>query len=424
MGRAANNRETPVLIQPPAMHGASSRDDCQATVFSAWPFALLTFVSATLALYLSFRFELDSPGAAALCVMVVARPDVRDLLPMSVWRCIGTFAGTLAALLLIALFAQSPWLFLIGFAAWMGACVFASVYLPDRRLFGIALAGFTPALIAAPALQNMSQAFEIAMDRMAGVIVGVLSTALVFVLFAPAARRVAPASASSANSNPNLNPNSNSNSNPNLNPNSNSNSKSNPNPNPNPNSNSNSNSAATRTATSAHWNSASTSPALMFTAWRYALAAAIAVLVGCGFWFLTKWTDGSTMLIIFGATTALFVQTDDPGASALNSAKGMLAAVVAGFVCLLGVWPAVDGFPLFALGLAPFIIGGALLKARPATIGAATAYLVYLMALVSPGNPTIYDLPAYLNKAYAFVIGVALGAAVLAILRPPDLAHD
>ena len=162
----------------------------------------------------------------------------------------------------------------------------------------------------------------------------------------------------------------------------------------------------------------------MFTAWRYALAAAIAVLVGCGFWFLTKWTDGSTMLIIFGATTALFVQTDDPGASALNSAKGMLAAVVAGFICLLGVWPAVDGFPLFALGLAPFIIGGALLKARPATIGAATAYLVYLMALVSPGNPTIYDLPAYLNKAYAFVIGVALGAAVLAILRPPDLAHD
>ena len=60
----------------------------------------------------------------------------------------------------------------------------------------------------------------------------------------------------------------------------------------------------------------------------------------------------------------------------------------------------------------------------PTTIGAATAYLVYLMALVSPGNPTIYDLPAYLNKAYAFVIGVALGAAVLAILRPPDLAHD
>ena len=390
MGRAANNRETPVLIQPPAMHGASSRDDCQATVFSAWPFALLTFVSATLALYLSFRFELDSPGAAALSVMVVARPDVRDLLPMSVWRCIGTFAGTLAALLLIALFAQSPWLFVIGFAAWMGACAFASVYLPDLRHFGIALAGFTPALIAAPALQNMSQAFEIAMDRMAAVIVGVLSTALVFVLFAPAARRVAPASASSANSNPN----------------------------------SNSNSASTRTAPGALWNSASTSPALMFTAWRYALAAAIAVLVGCGFWFLTKWTDGSTMLIIFGATTALFVQTDDPGASALNSAKGMLAAVVAGFVCLLGVWPAVDGFPLFALGLAPFIIGGALLKARPTTIGAATAYLVYLMALVSPGNPTIYDLPAYLNKAYAFVIGVALGAAVLAILRPPDLAHD
>ena len=97
----------------------------------------------------------------------------------------------------------------------------------------------------------------------------------------------------------------------------------------------------------------------MFTAWRYALAAAIAVLVGCGFWFLTKWTDGSTMLIIFGATTALFVQTDDPGASALNSAKGMLAAVVAGFVCLLGVWPAVDGFPLFALGLAPLFLGSA-----------------------------------------------------------------
>ncbi|MCC7227267.1 MAG: FUSC family protein [Burkholderiaceae bacterium] len=347
------------------------RSDREPTVFSPWLFALLTFVSATLALYLSFRFELDSPGAAALTVMVVARPDVRDLLPMSVWRSVGTFAGTLAALLLIALFAQSPWLFVIGFAAWMGACVFVSVYLPDVRHFGIALAGFTPALIAAPALQNMSQVFEIAMDRMAVVIVGVLSTALVFVLFAPAARLVAPVSAPSA-----------------------------------------------------HWNSASNSPALMYKVWRYALATAIAVLLGCGFWFLTKWTDGSTMLIIFGATTALFVQADDPGASALNSTKGTLAAVVAGFVCLLGVWPAVDGFPLFALGLAPFIIGGALLKARPTWIGAATAYLVYLTALISPGNPTIYDLPAYLNKAYAFVIGVTLAAAVLAVLRPPDLTHD
>lgn len=341
-----------------------------ARPLSAWPFSLFTYASMVLSLFLAFRLEFDSPGAAALTAMVVARPETGDLLRLGIWRCIGTFAGMLAALALIALFAQSPWLFIIGFAAWMGLCIFVSAFLAPLQRFGIALAGFTPALIAAPALLDMNRVFEIAMDRMAAVVLGVLCSTLVFVVCSPNSNSVAPASTTAAE--------------------------------------------ACRVSVRA----------IARVAWRDAIATASAVLLGCGFWITTKWTDGSNMLILFGATTALLVQNDDPTASAISFLQGMLIAAVAGFVCLFGMWPAVDGFPLFVVCLAPFVFVGSLLKANRRWMGPATAYLVFLMILISPENLTVYDLPGYLNKAYAFIIGTALAAAALAVLRPVDRAHD
>lgn len=360
------------LTRSPTMPGNPAPGGGDATVFPAWQFALLAFASAVLALYLSFRFEFDNPGSAALTVLVVARPQAHDILPMSVWRCVGTIVGTLVALLLLALFAQSPWLFVIGFAAWMGVCVFVSVRLPDIRHFGVAVAGFTPALIAAPALNNMHQVFEIAMGRMTVVIIGVLCTALVFGLFAPLARPVEPGRSAGRVAQNNIPP------------------------------------GTTRDS----------------NALQYALATAIAALVSCGFCIVTAWPASSDMLIIFGASTATLVQTDDPVRGAIGFAAGMLLAVAAGFVCLLGVWPAVDGFPLFALGLAPFVITACLFKVSPVWAGPATAYLIYLMTLISPDNLPAYDLPAYLNKAYAFIIGVLLATALFSILRPARNPHD
>src|SRR5271170_4655599 len=76
-------------------------------------FSLRTAAAAILALALAYWLELSDPQWATLTVYLLAQPTVGGALAKGAWRAVGTVAGGLIGLVLVALFSQAAGL-LVG----------------------------------------------------------------------------------------------------------------------------------------------------------------------------------------------------------------------------------------------------------------------------------------------------------------------
>lgn len=146
---------------------------------SIWAHGGRTAAAALLALWCAFILQLDTPYSAMTTVLIVSNPVQGMILSKSVYRLGGTLIGGIAGVTLMALFAQSPVLFLLGFAAWLALCTAASTLLRGFRSYGAVLAGYTVALIAMPAVDRPESIFTLGMARVAVVSLGIASSALV-----------------------------------------------------------------------------------------------------------------------------------------------------------------------------------------------------------------------------------------------------
>ncbi len=78
-------------------------------------FALRTVAAGLLTLYLAFLFDLEQPKWALMTVVIVSQPLAGMALKRSFAQVLGTFAGAVVAVLIMALFARnrcrssSPW---------------------------------------------------------------------------------------------------------------------------------------------------------------------------------------------------------------------------------------------------------------------------------------------------------------------------
>lgn len=148
-------------------------------------FALRNWLASILALYLAFALQLESPYWAWLTVWIVAQPTPGMLLSKSLYLVIGTVAGAVLGIMLIALFAQTPELFVLALALLVGGCTVASNILTNFRAYGTVLAGYTSGLIASGAINTPDQVFFIAMARAAAILLGIACAILVASIFAP-----------------------------------------------------------------------------------------------------------------------------------------------------------------------------------------------------------------------------------------------
>jgi uncharacterized membrane protein YccC len=142
-------------------------------------FLLRTLLAFAIAYYVAYALELDGPYSAGTTVLIVATASRGAVLSKSFWRIIGSLVGGVAAIVLMALFAQSPVLFVAGFAVWLGVCTFLSSLLRYFRSYAAVLAGYTVALVAFGALNDPENIFILAASRVAVVTIGVLVTCLV-----------------------------------------------------------------------------------------------------------------------------------------------------------------------------------------------------------------------------------------------------
>ncbi|MGV8462427.1 FUSC family protein, partial [Pseudomonas aeruginosa] len=75
-----------------------------------------------LALWCAFRFDLEQPQWALMTVLIVSQPLSGMVVAKGLFRLLGTLVGTAMSVLMIALFAQAPWLFLLAISLWLGLC--------------------------------------------------------------------------------------------------------------------------------------------------------------------------------------------------------------------------------------------------------------------------------------------------------------
>ncbi len=148
-------------------------------------FALRQWLAAMLTLYICFALQIESPYWALLAVWIVAQTAPGMVLSKSVYFFCGTVVGAILGLILIALFAQAPELFVLALALLVAACTVASNLLTNFRAYGTVLVGYTAGIVAAGSINSPDQVFFIAVARATSIIIGISCSILVTSIFAP-----------------------------------------------------------------------------------------------------------------------------------------------------------------------------------------------------------------------------------------------
>ena len=150
----------------------------------AVPFAIRTTAALLLAYLVSFTIQLDTASSAGLCVAIVAQPSPGMALSKAVYRAGGTILGGAVALVFIACFPQDRTMLLLCFTLWLGACTFVAALLRDFRSYGAVLCGYTVGIIALGGIDTASSAWSATLNRVAAILIGILSVAVVNTLLA------------------------------------------------------------------------------------------------------------------------------------------------------------------------------------------------------------------------------------------------
>ncbi|MDE1942984.1 MAG: FUSC family protein [Betaproteobacteria bacterium] len=142
-------------------------------------------IAGMLALWVSLLFDLEQPRTALITVTIVMQAHSGMVLTKSYYRLVGTVAGILVSLVLVALFAQDRIPFLISMALWIGLCTAGSVILRDHQSYAFVLAGYTLCLVGLPATVHPEHAFDIAMNRVSEIVIGLACATVVSDLVLP-----------------------------------------------------------------------------------------------------------------------------------------------------------------------------------------------------------------------------------------------
>jgi len=153
-----------------------------------WPavgFALRTTAASLVALYIAFLLNLDDPKWAPMTVWIVAQSSRGMSLSKGQYRILGTIIGAVAAVTMVALFAQVPELFILTLALWLGLCTALATGLRNFRAYGAVLAGYTAAIIAFDSISSPLEVFDIAVARVIYIGLGIVTEAVFTTVFAP-----------------------------------------------------------------------------------------------------------------------------------------------------------------------------------------------------------------------------------------------
>jgi uncharacterized membrane protein YccC len=151
---------------------------------SSWAFALRIWAAMMVALYAAFWLQLESASSAAVTVGILALQTRGQAYQKAAYRLLATIVGVVASFVIGGLFAQSRDLFVIGFAGWLGLCIYVGGLLDGNRAYGAVLSGYTVALVAVTQIDSPQNIFSAGVNRGGAIVIGIAALALVNDAFA------------------------------------------------------------------------------------------------------------------------------------------------------------------------------------------------------------------------------------------------
>lgn len=148
-------------------------------------YALRAWIASTLALFIAFELQLDNPIWAWLTAWIVSQPTPGMVLSRGFYRVIGTIAGAVFAIIIVALFSQAPEMFVLALALLVGGCTVLSNVLTNNRAYATVLTGYTAAIVASDAIADPNQVFYLATSRGASILIGACCTFVINLALAP-----------------------------------------------------------------------------------------------------------------------------------------------------------------------------------------------------------------------------------------------
>ncbi len=141
-------------------------------------FALKTFAGAMTALALAFWLGLDNPYWAMATAYIVAQPLTGATRSKALYRFCGTFAGGVAAVVLVPNLVDAPVLLSLAMAGWIGLCLYLSLLDRSARAYLFMLAGYSAGIIGFPTIATPNEIFHVAITRVEEISLGIVCTSL------------------------------------------------------------------------------------------------------------------------------------------------------------------------------------------------------------------------------------------------------
>ncbi|QIB36194.1 FUSC family protein [Ancylobacter pratisalsi] len=145
-------------------------------------FGVRLWASASLALFIAYYLELESPFWAATTAVIVCQPSLGASLQKARFRAVGTLVGAVVMVMLLATFPQDRNTMILCLALWCGLCGFMVTLLRNFAAYAAALAGITAAIIFADSLSDPTTAFHLAILRVSEIGIGIGAAGLVLIL--------------------------------------------------------------------------------------------------------------------------------------------------------------------------------------------------------------------------------------------------
>jgi uncharacterized membrane protein YccC len=146
---------------------------------ASWLFVLKASLAMYLAIWLAMWLQLEKPTTTLVTVAIVMHPQSGMVLAKSFFRAIGTLAGSLFALLLVAMFPQQRELFLGTLALWVALCAGGATLYRNFMSYGFVLAGYSAAIVVLPAITHPLLVFDSAVMRVSEVLLGIVVAGVV-----------------------------------------------------------------------------------------------------------------------------------------------------------------------------------------------------------------------------------------------------
>ncbi|HIE1874871.1 TPA: FUSC family protein [Pseudomonas aeruginosa] len=363
----------------------------------ALKFAIKTLLAGGLALWCAFRFDLEQPQWALMTVLIVSQPLSGMVVAKGLFRLLGTLVGTAMSVLMIALFAQAPWLFLLAISLWLGLCTAASTSLRNHVSYAFVLSGYTVAIIGLPAVDQPLLVFEQAVARCTEICLGIICASAVSAILWP--QRVEQNLDKQAHATWLLG----------------------------------------MQAARGEIDPRQRQPQGLLNALSKIVevdaqrdhawfegergrrrAGALALLGLSIYWIYTAWPAASGAMLLAAVVCSLFANRDNAVAIGLSFLRGIVYAIPAAMLVSQWLLPQWNGFPLLCLAMGVPLFFATLGMAVPVTAGTATSFAIHFIVLVAPRNQMDYDLATLLNSAQGVLIGVGFAVVIfrLLTLRP------